>query len=199
MDNLKKLGIAALAATALTAFVATGSASATTLEVEGKAKNEALGYTLSLETGQSTTFTNTLNEPLMTCNESELNGTTVANAGGTYTGPTVEGSVIRLIFGKCTNLTKVLKNGVLVFTWTKNTEGTLTWVGGELTINTALFGDVVCKPATGGTVIGTITGVALGKAALDVNTVLNCGFTAPSVRWQGKYVFTSPPGLGIIN
>ena len=198
MDYLKKLGIAALAVTALTAFVATGSASATTLETEGKARNQALGFTLSLESGQSTTFKTTGNQPLSTCTEAELNGSTVANVGGTYTGPTVEGNVTVFFFNKCTNVTNVLRGGTLVFTWTKNTEGTLTWVGGEITI-ASILGDIICKPAAGGTVIGTITGVAKGNAVLDVNTAFNCGFVAPSVLWEGKFVFTSPTGLGIIN
>jgi hypothetical protein len=66
-----------------------------------------------------------------------------------------------------------------------------------VTIESAL-GHLICKTGTG-TVLGTITGVAKGNAVLDVNTVLNCGTALPSLRWEGKFVFTSPSGLGIVN
>jgi hypothetical protein len=74
------------------------------------------------------------------------------------------------------------------------TNGTVRSNGAKVTVPSPL-GSLTCT--TSNTDIGTLTGVASGKARMDVNAVLNCGFFLPSAKWEGSYVVTSPEGLGV--
>lgn len=196
MKYLKMLGLAVLAAAALVAFAAAGTASATTLEIEKKEQNKTVPFTASLAPESSMRFEMTNGTAVNTCTESEFNGDTVPDGDGDYTGTTVNARLVEFYFAKCTKPIAVDNGGNLSIAWIEGTDGTVSSVGAEITVGSP-FGTVNCKTGTG-LDIGTLAGVATGKATLYVNAVLNCGFLFPSTKWSGEYVFTSPNGLGVI-
>jgi len=196
MKYLKMLGLAVVAATALSAFAGAGTASATTMEVEGKAQNKTVAFTASLEAETSTAFTLTNGTLVDTCKKTEFNGDTVAP----YTEVTeVEATLLEFYFTECNSkATQVIKAGKLLFKFLEKTIGTVTSKEAEITlVYKALGVSGVCKTSTG-TDIGKFTGVAAGTATLHITAVLNCGTFLPSIPWEGTYVFTSPNGLGIV-
>lgn len=197
MNHLKTIGFAALVAMALTAFAAAGTASATTLEVEKTAQNKSVGFTLSLKSGTSTSFSRTDGSLANVCLQSEFNGNTVKDENGDFTGPTVNATFLEAYFAECTRPVTIDKAGIFAIEWIKGTtNGTVHSLEAEVTVGTVL-GTITCKTGTG-VDIGAITGVATGKATLHINAVLGCGLMAPSVKWVGTYEFTSPNGLGVI-
>lgn len=193
MKYPKMLAFVGLAATALTVFVAAGTASATTLEVEKEKQEKSVAFTITLKAGTSTTFSNTSGGVLNTCTESGTNGETIEP----FTGEQVDSFLAEYYFAKCTTPVKVLKLKRFVFDHIEGTTNAEIVAGElEITVSNAL-GDTVCKTGFG-TVIGVVKGVATGQATFEVNAVLNCGFLLPSARWVGTYVFTTPLGLGVI-
>lgn len=196
MNHLKKLAIAVVAAMALAAFAAAGSALATTMETEGTARNQTLGFTATLKSESTTSFVKTDGVEINTCTESEFNGDTVKDGDGDYTGPVVGATLVEFSFGGCREAVTVDKAGKLTFQWTKNTEATVSSFEAEITVKWGVT-TVNCKTGAGND-IGTFTGVKAGNATLHVNTVLGCGFLAPSLKWTGTYEFTSPNGLGVV-
>ena len=190
MKHLKMLGLAAVAAMALTAFTA-GSASATTLEIGGVTQNTSVTIAASLKSGTSALLKDTFGFSINTCTSSTVTGATASPfSGATDTGP-----VTTLDFASCTReLVIVDKPGTLHIAFTKETNGTLTSSGAEVTTPSPL-GILNCKTGEG-THLGTLTGVASGHATLDINAVLLCGI---SVRWEATYTVTNPTGLGVEN
>jgi hypothetical protein len=189
MKHLKMLGVAALAAMGLMAFA--GSASATTLSVEGVKKNEAVTIKATLAAGSSALLKDKNGTTADTCTGSTVEGTTTA-----FDPPS--GPVSKLEFTGCSHTTHVLKPGSLSVAWISNTEGTVTSSGAEVTVVSTVFGaSAICKTGTG-TVVGTLTGVASGHATMDIDATnsLNCGILGTS-SWTGTYTVTSPTGLGV--
>ena len=191
MKYLKILSLAAVAVIAPMA-IGVGSASATTLEVGGVAKNEAVEITASLESGTSLLLQLTNGAFANTCTESHVNGKT-----SVFTGTTVSGPLSTLTFNKCTNEKVVVdKAGSLsVERIGSTTNGTVRSSGAEVTVPSPI-GTLNCKTGEG-VDIGTLTGKASGQATLDIKAILNCGFLAPSAAWAGSYSITSPSGLGV--
>ena len=214
MKYLKILGLAAVAAMAFTAFAAS-SASATTLEVGGVAKDEAVTISASIETETSAVLSRTDGSLANTCTISGAHGTTeivkdgAGNVIDDFTGPRVTGALSSLTFAECSRPVTVHKAGQLYIeydpiieehpdkkvTETATTNGTVFSENAEVTVSTP-FGTVNCKTGTG-TDIGTLTGVKEGNATMHINAVLNCGFLLPSASWKGAYTITSPTGLGV--
>jgi hypothetical protein len=194
MKYLKMLGLAAVAAMALMAVVGVTAASATTLEVGGTAKNEAVTIEATLAKETSAILKDKNGTTNDTCTSSEVKGTTTA-----FDPPS--GPVSTLNFGGCSHTTHVLagKAGNLSVAWTSGTNGTVTSSGAEVTVVSTVFGiSAVCKTGTG-TAVGTLTGVASGNATMHINaTTLNCGLLGTS-SWTGTYTVTSPSGLGVVN
>src|SRR4051794_34192673 len=111
MKHLKMLGLAAVAATALMAFVGAGTASATTLEVGGVAQNKSVSLVASLATGTSAILKDNLNIQVDTCTESTVEGKTEETETTKFTGTKVGGAISKLTFGNCTDTTTVIKPG----------------------------------------------------------------------------------------
>jgi hypothetical protein len=194
MKYVKMLGLAAVAAMAFMAFAA-GSASATTLEVNGTTQNSAITLTASLEPGSTATLRDTDNLTQDTCTESHVHGTTVAP----FTGTSVGGPIEELSFGGCTHTTHVLKKGSLsVSHITGTTDGTVTSTGAEVTVQSTIFSiSIICKTGAG-VDIGTLTGKTNNEhATMDIDAVVNCGFFVPTAKWEGEYLITKPTGLGV--
>ncbi|HEY5943195.1 MAG TPA: hypothetical protein VIT89_10080 [Solirubrobacterales bacterium] len=193
--KLKALGLAAVAAMALTAFTA-GSASATTLEVGGVKQNKAVTLEGSLKAGTSTLWMRTDGSFANTCSGSTVKGSTVTP----FTGTTLTGPSSSLSFPICDRPATAHKAGTLhVESIAGTTDGTVSSSGTEVTVG-SIFGTLNCKTSSGvdiGTLTGT-DGTPSTHAEMDINAVLDCGFLVPSASWKGTYVVTSPTGLGVV-
>lgn len=189
MRYLKMLGLAAIAAAALTAL-AVGSASATTLEVGGATNNSSVNIETSLHEVHIV-FARTDGSLANECLTMNLAGNTE-----TFTGTTVTGAIDSLAISSCSRPTVVHKAGTLhIAHITGSTNGTVSWSGAEVTVGSP-FGTLNCKTGAGAH-LGTLTGTASGHAQIDFNLAAACGFLAPSVTWKGTLDVTSPTGLGV--
>ncbi|HSS41408.1 MAG TPA: hypothetical protein VLK37_02520 [Solirubrobacterales bacterium] len=190
MRNLRKLGLAGLAAMGLMTCVGVSAASATTLTVNGVTKNAAVSIT-ALVSGTKNVLKDEFGTTTSVCEASELKMTTI-----TFTG-TPSGSVSALSYSKCSHTTTVIAKGSLSFTWTSGINGTVSSSGTEVTYFSTFFGaSAVCKTGAG-TVLGTLTGNSSGgHATIDMNAKINCGILGSS-SWTGTYTVTSPAGLGV--
>jgi hypothetical protein len=197
MKFTKILGLVACAALALMAFAST--ASATTLEEKGVAKNSAVTIKASLKSGSSALLNDTSGFFANTCTGSTVEGTTEKDSSGDFTGPTVGGAISGLTFKPCTREEVVVdtKGSLSVASISGTTNGTVRSIGAKVTVPSP-FGLLTCVTASGeGTDIGTLTGVASGQATMDISAALNCG--SITAKWTGTYVVTSPEGLGVVS
>jgi hypothetical protein len=193
MKHLKMIGLAAVAATALSAFFGAGSASATTLEAGGFIQNQSVALTLTLKPQTSMITENTPGNILNTCTGSHIAASTVSP----FTAATVTAPVSSLSATGCNNSTTVHKAGTLhIQHIVKTTNGTVSSSGLELTKFSQLFGTYLNCKTGAGTHLGTLTGVASGHATLHVNAWLDCGIIP--ARWTATYIATSPTGLGVV-
>jgi hypothetical protein len=200
MKYLKILGLAAVAAMALMAFAA--SASATTLAIGGVAQNKAITLEATLQSGTSALLKDEFGTTTDTCTSSTVKGTTenrVSPETTRFTGAVVGGKITTLDFANCTHTTTVIAPGSLHVTWISGTtNGTVSSIGAEVTVQSTFFGaSAICKTGEG-TDIGTLTGKKLTTehAVMDINAKINCGILGSS-SWTGTYVVTSPTGLGV--
>jgi hypothetical protein len=192
MRYLKMLSLATLSTAVLMAFAA-GSASATTLEVGGVAKNSSVTFEASLKSGTSMVLRQTDSSFWDTCTTSTFKGATE----GSFTGVSVGGKISSMTFLNCTHQTKVDTGGTLSFEHVGTTNGTVRSTGWSVTIQSTTFGATL-NCTTNNTHLGVLTGSAAGHASLKMNAVINCGFFVPSSRWEAEYTFTSPTGLGVV-
>jgi hypothetical protein len=195
MKYVKMLGLAAVAAMALMAFLGASSASATVL---CKTATNPCGagwvYTGALEgsltSGSSAVLESTGENPLIedTCTVSVVKGEVTKDGGA---GVNASGPVNSVSFEKCTNTTTVL-NG----TGTLELEGSVVKAKGfEVTVNAG----VSCIYSAGtGTTLGTFVGG--NPAKIVVNAVVNKSggsFLCPSdSKWTAEYTIT---GLGTLH
>jgi hypothetical protein len=202
MKYIKMLGLAAVAAAALMAFVGAGTASATTLTGTGCAVSHcAIGTTIASESEGTTE----LHPPIgsINCKKSTVSGKTTTTGAAAET---VKGNIEVLTFTECNATVTVLKKGTLEIhtenSASANNNGTLTSSGAEVTVNYVGFH---CIFTTNNTDLGTVTGSAntKGNATLDISTTIPrtggssgafCGTTA---QWTGAYRVTSPASLNI--
>jgi len=202
MKHLKMLGLAAVAAAALTVIFAAGSASATVLCKEYEtpcpvASLYAAGLTVSaaLEAGGSSTLKITGGEAITVCKSSTMS-TKTKNAGGK--GELVEGEGSTLSLKECSATTTVITAGQFSIEYVPSqpteTRANL-WIS-SLGISVNLFG-VTCTYGGGKNYLGTMTSGA--PAGLDVKTTLTKtagGFVCPGdVTWEGNYKITAPEDL----
>ncbi len=189
MKLSKILGVAAVAAMALMAFAST--ASATTLEVGGVAKNASVSLEATIASGGSALLTDTFGATANTCTTSVVKGST----SSPFTGTTVGGPISTLSFSNCSegNPTVDAAGSLTVERIGTTTNGTVKSTGAKVTVP-SFFGTLTCT--TSSTDIGTLTGVASGSAKFDINAVLSCTVIG-TAKWSGTYTVTSPAGLGV--
>ncbi|MBO0885312.1 MAG: hypothetical protein J2P17_34270, partial [Mycobacterium sp.] len=208
MKYVKMLGLAAIAAAALMAFVGVGSASATELTC---GENPEVMCPVETTIHAESEGNVTLDAPFgnVVCSGSTVQGHTTNTGGSTET---VDGPITALTFTGCgSNTVTVLKFGELIIHTTKeneiNHDGTLTSTGTEVTV---IHLGVHCIARTKETDLGWLTGstttgsTTLGSTAtLDISARIPivegeggglCGTSAP---WTGSYKFTSPSTLNI--
>jgi hypothetical protein len=200
MRYLKIMGLAAIAATALMAFLGAGTASATVLcktqITEGCAASGwaypvgTKGVASLVGSGLMETLSG---EVLITCGSSKAEETlqTAGSATTTITGKS-EGKGIT--WGECTNTVDVLSGGEGELHWISGTDnGTVTAKGFEVT--TAILG-VSCVYGLGSTMKdwGEVVGGAPGF--MNINAVVpkvSGSFLCPKeTRLTAKYINTEP-------
>ncbi|MGN6216848.1 MAG: hypothetical protein ACTHN7_07820 [Solirubrobacterales bacterium] len=198
MKYVKMLGLAAIAAAALMAFVGASSASATTLTCGSESC--AAGTTIkSVSEGKAV-----LDAPFgnVEC-ESTVEGHTT-NAEEKGTAGNADGPITSLTFTPCNsgNTVKVLKAGSLSIASAGESNGTLSSSGSEVEV---IHLGVQCIFTTSNTTLGTVTGsnTTGGNATLDIKATIPrtggsggafCGSSAP---WTGSYKVTSPATLNV--
>jgi hypothetical protein len=197
MKHLGMLGLAAIAALGLMAFVGAGTASATTLATDSAGTiRYPVGTEIhvTLKTGASAVFQNTSRETIATCTQTTI---LMKTNSGTGTWVSAQNSVVTQ--SGCSQTTDTINagGGEIMRIGTED-KGTVVGKNTNVTLN--IFG-VSCTYGTGeGTTLGTITG---GEAPeIAVNTVLPRtagGFICPSSGiWIGQFVVTSPHALHFV-
>jgi hypothetical protein len=205
MKHLKMLGLAAIAALGLMAFVGAGTASATTLctntkEEGGKTVcNVAYGVgteiSSSLKTGTSAILANTSGETIATCNSSSTKGSIQTSNTGTWVG----GAITELTWGGCSQTTDNVSLGSLEIMQTTGDAGTVVGKGSQVTLS--IFG-VSCTYGTGeGTTLGTITGGEAPELAINASLPKTAGgfFCPGSGRWTANYIVTTPHAVHVVS
>jgi hypothetical protein len=204
MKYVKILGLAAVAAMALMAFVAAGTASATVLCSTNTSPCPAgqkwpLGTGIEFTVTQNTTasWLETAGQSISTCTGGKLKGE-ITNAGSAT--EAVKIKVTEDTWNSCTFPTVPLELGSLEVTdITGTSNGTIKMSSGfKFTMNTVLFGSCVYGSGTG-IELGTLTGGASKEAGIDVNAVLGqgTGICCPSAKWSEHYTLTSPSGTAL--
>ncbi len=201
MRYLKMLGLAAIAAAALMAFVGTGASSATVLcsttaspcpEAQKWPNGTRLEF--SLASGTSLLWTNG-KETLETCKGSTFR-TEITNKGSEASTVTSENQA--LTFSQCTFPSGTTKLGGLeIHNIAGTSNGTITSVG-EIgwTFNSILFGSCLYGWTNGG-VVGTITEGKPATIHLNTQIVKLPGSGAacpPNGELAGTYTLTEPSG-----
>jgi hypothetical protein len=208
MKYVKMLGLAAVAAAALMAFVGASTASATVL-CKTPGTGEPTGTTCpagwayekgtaihAVNEGTATLTTSFLD---ITCNKSTVQGST-DNEGSAS--ETVTGSITTLTFEECNCEVKVLAAGTLEVHWISGTHnGTLTSKNAEVTATcSTIFGKVHCiysTPATG-TDLGTATGgnpATMDISSADIPRLSTNSLCDTTANWDANYSVTSPAPL----
>jgi hypothetical protein len=194
MSYLRRFGLAVLLALVVSAVLGVGSASATAL-YSGATKLGA-GTTVKSSLAGTSTLTTTEGTVLDTCAGGESSGST-SNAGGAA--ETIKITILTIEERVCTfHTTWIISHIAWEIHWTSGLNGTLTGSGGELTINTGLFGSCVFTLGTG-TTLGTVTGSTTGNATIDLNSILTrkTGLCPATAKWVGTWKITSPSLLHV--
>ncbi len=206
MKYVKMLGLAALAAAALMAFVGASTASATVLcKTKVNAKGncpKGWGYSGEIH-AVSESEEPTLTGELMNvhCPESTVTGNTTE--GTAVSTETPNGAITALTFGpegKCNCPVVVVEKGSLeVHAKDDLGNGTVTSTGARITITcTTIFGKVHCEYKTNATDLGTLTGSTTTGSTATIDITANipivktdelCGSLAV---WHAKYLITTP-------
>jgi len=198
MKYVKMLGLAAVTAMALMAFVGAGTASATTLTGEGGAvlgSGSSIHAVLDPGTGPAKLTTAFKN---IECEESTVSGKTTNE-----TGASVSGNVETLTFGKCNCEVKVISKGTLSITYTSGSNGSLSSNGAEVTAQcSTIFGNVHCIYVTENTGLGTLTGgttATMDIESANIPRLSTSALCAETAKWDAKYSVDSPDTLKVQN
>ncbi len=207
MKHLKTLGVAVLAAAALTAIVGAGSATAATTLCKANENPCAAGNTYgvttkiaaNVEAGTKIKFETPTFK--VECGKSEIQATYEHNSlGGNPTG-----KVSLMTFEECGNCAvKVMQKGSVEFTTeglAANGNGVLNGSGMELTIQCPLGACLMTTEPTGqglrfigGGNPAKLTGFTLLPWKAGDGNELVCG---KKIKWEGNYEVTAPKPLFI--
>ncbi|HET8814292.1 MAG TPA: hypothetical protein VFM51_04980 [Solirubrobacterales bacterium] len=193
MNYPKILVLTVTSAMALMAFVSVSVASATTLEVGGTTKNEAVSIAISLTSETSGYMRYTSGAIFDTCTVSTGEGSTTSP----YTGELIAGEESSSSLSSCSRPVTIHEIGEVSVTWRSgSTDGTVFSKGDEFTVRSPLLEYLICTTGEEGTHVGTVTGISEGYALMDINAVVTCTGGTTTVL-EATYTVTSPEGLGI--
>lgn len=200
MKHLKTIGLAAIAAMGLMAFLGAGTASATTLCTTKDSPDCTMTYTEgtkwdeSLKPKTSAKITNTAGEELATCTEVTIKGTTTITS--TAKGKPFPMPIESIEFGGCNNALKTVKTGTLDTEWIEGTSnGTEKDEGTEVTAS--ILG-VSCTYGAGtGTSFGTMVGGETPEDSVSAAENKTAGgfLCPPSIVLDAQLVLTEPHSL----
>jgi hypothetical protein len=183
MSYLKMLGAAAVAAVALMAF--SGTASATT-----PTSPSGTTYTGEIKASAGTvelhgSFTT------VKCKKSDFGGKTSSHGSG------VTWIYIFLWFhwDECNFHLTIIHLGTLEIHTTNGGNATVTWTGGEITVETSIAN---CIFTTNSTDVGTLTGGTTAKLDINSAAIPRTGhsiFCGSSGSWTGSYTINTPDTL----
>jgi hypothetical protein len=201
------LGLAAIAALGLMAFVGAGTASATTLSTDAAgAIHYEVGTVIhiDLKSGTSDLLETTGGAEIATCTGStlitKLESPAVETAGKKYpSGTRISGSIETLTWEGCNQTTDNVNLGRLEIMQTTGDAGTVVGKGTNVTLG--VFG-VSCTYGTGeGTTLGTISGGSAPVIVINAVLARSAGNTLlcpASGRWTAEYILTSPHELHVV-
>jgi hypothetical protein len=202
MKYVKMLGLAAIAATALMAFVGAGTASASVLcKTAPNAKGNCpagWGYEGEIHavSTEKPKLTGTVE---VVCNESTIKGNATEGTKVSTETPTVTLTVLTFT-GECNCEVVVVKPGSLEIHAIGDTgNGTLTSNGAEVTVNcNTIFGKVHCIYVTNNKDLGEMVGGA--EPSITVTTEIERAKTdslCGAATWHSKYKVTTPSSLWV--
>jgi len=200
MKYVKMLGLAAVAAMALMAFVGAGTASATVLCETSEhptncTKPYPKGTTIDATLEESAILETLGGTVLDTCTGSTVKGKT-ANAGGEN--EPVTGNIESLTWENCSRPTTTIVNGSLQIEWIPvSNNGVVSGKESQVTIAT-IFGS--CTYGLGaGTTLGTLIGGAEATIKIDAVVAKIAGnISCPAeARWTAAYKVTEPKPLWV--
>jgi hypothetical protein len=188
MKHLKMLGLAAIAALGLLAFVGAGTASADLYTDAGKTIKYKTGTTVNatLASGKSASLKSG-STTIATCTGGAVHGKTTNETG------TVSGNVESLTWTGCSQTTHTIANGTISIT----SGGSVSGKGNQVTLG--VFG-TSCTYGTGeGTTLGTLSSGAEPKLVINANIPrIAGGFLCPSTgTWEAEYIVTEPHALTV--
>ncbi|HET7455474.1 MAG TPA: hypothetical protein VFJ76_08140 [Solirubrobacterales bacterium] len=194
MKHLKILGLALVAAAALTALFGAGSAAATKLCTSAACTTDyAAGTEIESSLSSSTIFETTGGTVLETCTGGEMNGKTSATSG-----EPLRELITTFTWTGCTKTKDTIASGELKIRASGSADGngTLTGAGSSWTTN-GIFG-TSCVYGTGtATTLGTLNGG--NPATISINTLVprtvENALCPKEIRWTATYQFTSPTPL----
>jgi hypothetical protein len=195
MKHVKMLGLAAVAAAALMAFIGAGTASARLCSTATNpcsspwATPTAMEF--SLKSGTSAKLTTTEGSTLDTCTASTVSGSLTSNSAGSTTST---GTISSITWGGCTVTTDTIKPGALQVHAEGGGAGTVT---ADATIEVTVNVFSSCNyGVNSGTSLGTISEGTGSAAVFTANAVakkLNGGFLCPeTTKWVAEYVLEKP-------
>jgi hypothetical protein len=196
MRYLKMLGLAAVAAMGLMAFVGASTASATTLFTDSAHKIAYPKETTihaTLEPGTTAKLTSG-STTIASCTGSTVHGITLNETGETVSGPISEKG---LTWEGCNQTTHTVATGSLSVKWTSGTNGEVIGKANQVTLG--IFG-TSCTYGTGeGTKLGTLTSGTEPKLVINATVARTAGgFLCPTTGiWEAEYTVTEPHALYI--
>lgn len=195
MKQMKQLGLALLAATALMAVAGAGTASATAVYSGATKLGVGSVVDFSMKPGTSGLFSSTEGESLDTCQTTTIKMKVTQEGSSTST---TTGNVEELVQSSCTfPTTTVVKGKGEIHHIAGTTNATVTADASiAVTISTIFFGSCIYG-VTSGTQIGTLTGG--NPATFDANSVMEkmsgSNLACPATgKWTATYVNTEPSG-----
>jgi len=212
MKYLKMLGLAAIAAAGLMAFLGAGTASATVLcETTPAAGSDCVepwkvnaGVVLDFSAENSTVLTGPFGEVIATCTASTVQGElTAGQTGSTTTTPIAK--ITSLTWTGCGTRTVTANSATTgeleIHHETGTDNGTVTSNDTTVTItNVPIFG--TCNYQTANTDIGTLTGRTTTGAdpTFDIAATIphEAGSSCPNGTWEGSYVYTGTTTFDVV-
>jgi hypothetical protein len=210
MKYLKMLGLAAVAAMALMAFVGAGSASATVFCSTNTSPCPAgqkwvagTAPRFTVKAGTAGIWTDTSGNVVANCPQGEIKGK-ITNSGSAT--ETVTTSVAASDFtwestGGCFNTVTVEGGNLEIHAISGTANGTVTVSGIKITIYLEAFGVSCIYGFSTGADLGTLTGGGSNSATLDINTVFvkkeGSFFCPGSLHWTEEFIQTQPSGTAL--
>jgi hypothetical protein len=200
MKYVKMLGLAAVAAAALMAFVGSSTASATVL-----CATTPVGEVCPTGWAASEIHATTTEKPKLTstfktveCDESTVSGSITTEGGNSST---ASGAASLSFTGHCNCTVVVASGGTLeVHAIAGTNNGTVTSNNATVTIQcSTIFGAVHCNYVTNNKDIGTLVGgeTATMNITIKIEEESTSGLCDPEATWHGNYSVTTPMGLWV--